>query len=158
MAISAAGEFLLFLWAGTLLGIAGVLTVPVVAMVRLLSTGAEGALWMRASECEAEGDTGGVPGRDKEERGEDMAGSARASRAEEDDASEAVEEDGVDRAPDEEETTDIMGRVGAIGSWIVSVRGPGIVNWAISKVSSISLVFGLSYHQLCRQILLVVRI
>jgi hypothetical protein len=163
MIISAVVVFLPPFLAAALLGFAEVSAVLVAAMVRLFLTWAEGMLRVRASECEAGDDTGGVPGRDKAER-EDMAGLAGASKAEEDNASgipgasEAVEEDSIDGVPGEEETADIVGRAGATGLWIGSVRGAGIVNWAISKVSSISLVFGLSYHQLCRQILLVVRI
>jgi hypothetical protein len=62
---------------------------------------------VQASECEAEDDTGGVPGRDKAGTGEVAIGSARASKAEEDNASgtpganEAVKDDDIDGAPGE---------------------------------------------------------
>jgi hypothetical protein len=80
-------------------------------------------LEVQASEREAEDDTGGVPGEDKVEIGEDMAGSAGASKSEKDGASgtpgplgasKVVEEDNTGGMPAEEETTEFVGNAGAM--------------------------------------------
>jgi hypothetical protein len=143
MVISAVGVFLPPVLAAALLAFAGVSAALAAAMVRPFLTWfwcSEGALEVRASEREAEDDTGGVPGSDKAETGEDTAGSSGASKSEKDGAcgppgfsegdaagplgaSKVVEEDNAGGMLGEEETAEFVGKAGAMDWW----RGAGIV-------------------------------